>query len=43
MRMRLAGHVTHMEDKRNSYRILVGIPEEKKPHGRPVRRLEIIL
>jgi hypothetical protein len=37
-RMRDAGHVARMGEKRNAYRILVGIPEEKKPLGRPRRR-----
>jgi hypothetical protein len=37
-RMRLAGYVARMEDKRNAYRILVGNPEEKRPLGRPRRR-----
>jgi hypothetical protein len=27
-----------MGDKRNAYRILVGIPEGKRPQGRPRRR-----
>jgi hypothetical protein len=34
-RMRWAGHVTRMGEKRNAYRILVGKPEEKRPLGRP--------
>jgi hypothetical protein len=34
MRMRWAGHVALMEEKRNVYRLLVG-----KPEGRPRRRL----
>jgi hypothetical protein len=34
-RMRWAGHVARMGEKRNAYRILVGMPEEKKPLGRP--------
>jgi hypothetical protein len=34
-RMRWAGHVARMEDKRNAYRILVGKPEGKRPLGRP--------
>jgi hypothetical protein len=34
-RMRLAGHVTRMGEKRNSYRILVGKTEGKRPLGRP--------
>jgi hypothetical protein len=36
--MRWAGHVERMKEKRNAYRILVGIPEEKRPLGRPRRR-----
>jgi hypothetical protein len=34
-RMRWAGHVARMGDKRNAYRILVGQPEGKRPLGRP--------
>jgi hypothetical protein len=34
-RMRWAGHVAHMEEKRNVYRLLVGNPEGKRPLGRP--------
>jgi hypothetical protein len=34
-RMRWAGHVARMGEKRNAYRILVGKPEEKRPLGRP--------
>jgi hypothetical protein len=37
-RMRLAGHVARMGAKRNAYRILVGMPEGKRPLGRPRRR-----
>jgi hypothetical protein len=37
-RMRWAGHVARMGEKRNAYRILVGEPEEKWPLGRPRRR-----
>jgi hypothetical protein len=33
-RMRWAGHVAQMADKRNAYRILVGKPEGKRPLGR---------
>jgi hypothetical protein len=36
--MRWAGHVARMGEKRNAYRILVGIPEGKRPLGRPRRR-----
>jgi hypothetical protein len=38
-RMRWAGHVARMGEKRNPYRILVGKPERKKPLGRPRCRL----
>jgi hypothetical protein len=34
-RMRWAGHVTRIGEKRNAYRILVGKPEGKRPLGRP--------
>jgi hypothetical protein len=34
-RMRWAGHVARMGDKRNAYRLLVGKPEVKRPLGRP--------
>jgi hypothetical protein len=34
-RMRWAGHVALMGEKRNAYRILVGMPEGKRPLGRP--------
>jgi hypothetical protein len=34
-RMRWAGHVARMGEKRNVYRILVGKPEGKRPLGRP--------
>jgi hypothetical protein len=37
-RMRWAGHVACMGKKRNSYRILMGKPERKRPLGRPRRR-----
>jgi hypothetical protein len=37
-RMRWAGHVVLMGEKRNAYRILVGNPEGKRPLGRPGRR-----
>ena len=36
-KMRWAGHVAHMGEKRGVYRVLVGKPEEKRPLGR--RRL----
>jgi hypothetical protein len=37
-RMRWAGHVARMGEKRNAYRILVGKPEGRRPLGRPRRR-----
>jgi hypothetical protein len=37
-RMRWAGHVARMGEKRNAYGILVGKPEGKIPLGRPRRR-----
>jgi hypothetical protein len=36
-RMRWAGHVARMGEKRNAYRLLVGKPEGKRPLGRPRR------
>jgi hypothetical protein len=38
IRMRWAGHVARMGEKRNAYRILVGKLEGKIPLGRPRRR-----
>jgi hypothetical protein len=40
IRMRLAGHVARMVEKRGAYRILVGRPERRRPVGRPRRRWE---
>jgi hypothetical protein len=37
-RMRWAGHVARMGERRNAYRILVRKPEGKRPLGRPRRR-----
>jgi hypothetical protein len=37
-RMRWAGHVAQMGDKRNAYRILLRKPEGKRPLGRPRHR-----
>jgi hypothetical protein len=36
--MRWAGHVARMGEKRNTYRLLVGKPEGRRPLGRPRRR-----
>jgi hypothetical protein len=33
-RMRWAGHVARMREKRNAYRLLMGRPEGKRPLGR---------
>jgi hypothetical protein len=37
-RMRLAGHVAQMGEKRNVYRLFVGRPEGMRPLGRPRHR-----
>jgi hypothetical protein len=37
-RMRWAGHVVRMGEKRSSYRLLVGKPEGRRPLGRARRR-----
>jgi hypothetical protein len=37
-RMRWAGRVARMGEKKNVYRLLVGKPEGKRPLGRPRRR-----
>jgi hypothetical protein len=37
-RMRWAEHGTRMGEKRDSYKILVGKPEGKRPLGAPIRR-----
>jgi hypothetical protein len=37
-RMRWAGHVARMWEKRKAYRLLAGTPEGKRPIGRPRRR-----
>jgi hypothetical protein len=39
-RMRWAGHVARMRERRGVYRVLDGRPEGKKPLGRPRRRWE---
>jgi hypothetical protein len=39
-RMKWAGHVARMGEKRNAYRLLVGKPVAKRPLGRPRRRWE---
>jgi hypothetical protein len=42
-RMKWAGHVTRMGEKRNAYRIMVGRPEAKRPLGTPKTILKWIL
>jgi hypothetical protein len=39
-RMRWAGHVARMGERRSVYRVLAGKPEGKRPLGRPRRRWE---
>jgi hypothetical protein len=39
-RMRWAGHITRMGEKRHAYRILEGRPQGRRPLGRPRRRWE---
>jgi hypothetical protein len=39
-RMRWAGHVARMGERKGVYRVLVGSPEGKRPLGRPRRRWE---
>ena len=39
-RMRWAGHVARMGERRGVYRVLVVKPEGKRPLGRPIRRWE---
>jgi len=39
-RMRWAGHVARMGERRGVYRVLVGKPEGKRPLGRPRSRWE---
>ena len=39
-RMRWAGHIACMGERRSVYRVLVGKPEEKRPLGRPRHRWE---
>jgi hypothetical protein len=37
-RMKCAGHVARMREKRNTCRLLLGKPEGKRPLGRPRHR-----
>jgi hypothetical protein len=42
-RMRLAGHVARMGERRGAYRVLVGKPEGKRPLVRPRPRWKDII
>ena len=42
-RMRWAGHVARMGERRGVYRVLVGKPEGKRPPGDPRRRWEDVI
>jgi hypothetical protein len=42
-RMRWAGHVARMGEKRNAYRILVGNPEGRRPKHRWVDNIKMDL
>jgi hypothetical protein len=42
-RVRWAGHVPRMGEKRNAYRLLVGKPEGRKPLGRPYNDIRMDL
>jgi len=42
-RMRWAGHVVRMGERRGAYRVLVGKPEDRRPLGRPRRKWEDII
>jgi hypothetical protein len=39
-RLRWAGHVARMGERRSAYRVLLGKPEGRRPLGRPRRRWE---
>jgi hypothetical protein len=39
-RLRWAGHVSRMGERRGAYRVLVGKPEGRRPLVRPRRRWE---
>jgi hypothetical protein len=41
--MRLAGHVGHVREMRNAYKILVEKPEGKKPLGQPTNNIKMHL
>ena len=39
-KLRWAGHVAYMGERRGAYTVLVGKPEGRRPHGRPRHRWE---
>ena len=39
-RLRWAGHVARMEEGKSAFEVLTSTPTEKRPIGRPMRRLE---
>ena len=39
-KMKWAGHVARMGDRRGVYRVLMGKPYRKRPLARPIRRWE---
>jgi hypothetical protein len=41
--MRWAGHVACIGERRGAYSYLLGKPEGKPPHGRPIHRWKVIL
>jgi hypothetical protein len=41
-KMRWAGHVARMGERRNAYRLSVGKPEGKRPLGRPRTRMDLV-
>ena len=42
-RLRWESHVARLEGGRSAFKILTGTPTEKRPLGRPIRRLEDII
>ena len=40
-RLRWVSHVTRMEENRSPFKILTGTPREKRPLGRPRRRMDL--
>jgi len=40
LRVRWVGHVAHVGERRDVYRVWVGKPEGKRPLGRPMHRWE---